>query len=81
MKTENEGESPIPSFLKPTNKENMKRSSGITENTKAGNSPVKRSNLSQLSDCLVDVATIKKIDRKSSIQLEELTFRDKASGC
>jgi hypothetical protein len=58
----------------------MKCSSGMSENTKAGNSPVKRSNHSQISDFSVDMETIKKIDRKSSIQLEELTFRDKVSG-
>lgn len=33
----------------------MKRSSGNTENTKAGNTPIKRSNLSQMSDFSVDV--------------------------
>ena len=55
----------------------LKRSSGISDNTKAGNSFIHRSNHSDFSNSSRDVETVKKIARKPSIQLDELSFRDK----
>ena len=55
----------------------MKRSSGISENTRPGNSFVHKSNHSDFSNSSRDVETVKKIARKPSIQLEQLSFRER----
>jgi hypothetical protein len=55
----------------------LKKSSGISENTQPGNSNMQRSGHSDISDLSLDLETVKKISRKCSIQLEELSFREK----
>ena len=56
----------------------LKRSSGISDNTKAGNSFIHKSNNSDFSNSSKDFETVKKITRKPSIQLEELSFRERS---